>query len=198
MVRTCVTWDVLLVLLNPPQDLTSCRAGARPGHPISGLTHRTKTGSLHLAISALRSVLFVYAAAEEQVLQHHGVVMGLIMGREHECDPAVLRQRTQPIELVRMLPNLRLVAAPEFLPPRGIMSEPLAQSVAGRDVFHPFIDGGIGLFHSSRPQPVDQDSSAVIGRGRFIGSLELDVVRCNLLAHPRSFGMPSRRGGRAA
>src|SRR6516162_5387584 len=36
MVRTCVTWDVLLVLLNPPQDLTSCRAGARPGHPISG------------------------------------------------------------------------------------------------------------------------------------------------------------------
>src|SRR6516162_1617507 len=39
MVRTCVTWDVLLVLLNPPQDLTSCRAGARPGHPISGQTH---------------------------------------------------------------------------------------------------------------------------------------------------------------
>src|SRR6516164_9294112 len=36
MVRTCVTWDVLLVLLNPLQDLTSCRAGARPGHPISG------------------------------------------------------------------------------------------------------------------------------------------------------------------
>ena len=31
-----MTWDVLLVLLKPPQDLTSCRAGARPGHPISG------------------------------------------------------------------------------------------------------------------------------------------------------------------
>src|SRR6516165_7294931 len=42
MVRTCVTWDVLLVLLNPPQDLTSCRAGARPGHPISGQVHRSK------------------------------------------------------------------------------------------------------------------------------------------------------------
>src|SRR5262245_21710097 len=36
MVRICVTWDVLLVLLNPPQDSTSCRAGARPGHPITG------------------------------------------------------------------------------------------------------------------------------------------------------------------
>jgi hypothetical protein len=40
-------------------------------------------------------------AAEEQILQHHGVVMGLIMGREHERDPAVLRQRAQPIEFVR-------------------------------------------------------------------------------------------------
>src|SRR5262245_38975837 len=37
MVRICVTWDVLLVLLNPPQDSTSCRAEARPGHPITGL-----------------------------------------------------------------------------------------------------------------------------------------------------------------
>src|SRR5262245_42440334 len=27
MVRICVTWDVLLVLLNPPQDFTSRRAG---------------------------------------------------------------------------------------------------------------------------------------------------------------------------
>jgi hypothetical protein len=36
MVWICVTWDGLLVLLNPPQDSTSCRAGARPGHPISG------------------------------------------------------------------------------------------------------------------------------------------------------------------
>ena len=58
-------------------------------------------------------MLSVYAATEEQVLQHHGVIMGLIMGREHECDPAALRQRTEPIEFVRMLPNLRLVAAPE-------------------------------------------------------------------------------------
>src|SRR5215472_4634971 len=68
-----------------------------------------------------------------------------------KCDPAVLRQRAKPIEFVRMLPNLRLVAAPEFLPTRGIMPEPLAQSGAGRDVLHPFINGGIGLFHSARP-----------------------------------------------
>src|SRR6516162_6083913 len=55
MVRTCVTWDVLLVLLNPPQDLTSCRAGARPGHPISrhyAAQHKTAPrGQLYLRFS---------------------------------------------------------------------------------------------------------------------------------------------------
>jgi hypothetical protein len=40
MVRICVTWDVLLVLLNPPQDFTFCRAGARPGHPITASLER--------------------------------------------------------------------------------------------------------------------------------------------------------------
>src|SRR6516225_11275628 len=55
MVRTCVTWDVLLVLLNPPQDLTSCRAGARPGHPISGLAHRSKPQSARLKAQGPRT-----------------------------------------------------------------------------------------------------------------------------------------------
>jgi len=40
-----VTWDVLLVLLNPPQDFASCRAGARPGHPINGHSDKSNPGS---------------------------------------------------------------------------------------------------------------------------------------------------------
>src|SRR5262245_46609017 len=48
----CVTWDVLLVLLNPPQDFTSCRAGARPGHPISGLMQCSKKHRYSIISSA--------------------------------------------------------------------------------------------------------------------------------------------------
>src|SRR5215831_3707391 len=59
MVRIFVTWDVLLVLLNPPQDFMSCRVGARPGHPISGLMHRsiqpTGSGLYSSSSSALAS-----------------------------------------------------------------------------------------------------------------------------------------------
>src|SRR5262249_34978217 len=38
--------DVLLVLLNPPQDFTSCRAGARPGHPITRREQSQQIASL--------------------------------------------------------------------------------------------------------------------------------------------------------
>src|SRR6516162_4128768 len=57
MVRTCVTWDVLLVLLNPPQDLTSCRAGARPGHPISGCEQSQQSNPYSITSSASESRL---------------------------------------------------------------------------------------------------------------------------------------------
>jgi hypothetical protein len=42
--------DVLLVLLNPSQDFTSRRAGARPGHPISRLNPLYSIISLALAL----------------------------------------------------------------------------------------------------------------------------------------------------
>src|SRR5262252_8760465 len=87
-----------------------------------------------------------------------------------------------------MLPDLRLVAAPEFVPAFRIMGEPLPQFGAGRDLFHPFIDSRIRLLYSARPKPVDQDSGAVIGGGRLIGSLEPDVVGSDLLAHRHCSG----------
>jgi len=37
-----VIWDVLLVLLIPGKTLRLTGVGARPGHPIIGLMHRTK------------------------------------------------------------------------------------------------------------------------------------------------------------
>jgi hypothetical protein len=58
---------------------------------------------------------------------------------------------TVSLELVRVLPDLALVTAPEFLPATRIMAEPLAQTGAGRNFLHPFIDRRIGFFHPTRP-----------------------------------------------
>jgi hypothetical protein len=43
--RICVTWDVLLVLLNPPARPYVLQGGSTAGHPISVLTHRSKRGA---------------------------------------------------------------------------------------------------------------------------------------------------------
>jgi hypothetical protein len=80
---------------------------------------------------------FTLGPANKEVLQHHGIVVCLVMGREHERDPAVLRKHAQPVELVRALPDLALVTAAEFLPATRIMAEPLAQTGAGRNFLHP-------------------------------------------------------------
>src|SRR6516162_2642298 len=55
------------------------------------------------------------------------------------------------LEFVRMMPDLRLVASSEFLPAFRIMAEPLSQFGTWRNLFHPFIDRGIGLLHSTGP-----------------------------------------------
>jgi hypothetical protein len=50
-----------------------------------------------------------------------------------------------------MMPDLRLVASPEFLPAFSIMAKPLSQFGTWRNLFHPFIDRGIALLHSTGP-----------------------------------------------
>src|SRR5262249_8098757 len=94
---------------------------------------------------------------------------------EDEGDPAALRKGAQPLQLSRALPKLRAIATLELRPSAAIMAEPFPQCSRGSDVPDPFIDRGIGLFHPTRPQTIDQDSVAIIGRGRFIGALELDA-----------------------
>jgi hypothetical protein len=77
--------------------------------------------------------------------------MRLVMRGKHQRDPTALRKRTKPIEFVRMMPDLRLVASPEFLPAFRIMAKPLSQFGTWRNLFHPFIDRGIALLHSTGP-----------------------------------------------
>jgi hypothetical protein len=126
-----------------------------------------------------------FTRAREQLLEHHSIIVRLVARGEDQSDPAMPGKFAQPIQFVRMPPDLRLVTASKFLPAFRIMAEPFSQFGAGRDLFHPFIDGRIRLLYSARPKPVDQDSRAVIGRGRLIGSLEPDAIGGDPLAHRR-------------
>ncbi len=63
--------------------------------------------------------------------------------------------------------------APSELEPRaGIMIEPTPQVRRGRHFFHPFVDRESLLAHSSGPQAVDENASAIRCGRRLIGALQ--------------------------
>src|SRR5215203_1720402 len=97
--------------------------------------------------------------------------MNLVMGREHERYRTLARALTKPTEMFRVLPQFSCIAAPEFLPAGGIVSEPLVQFGARRDILEPLIDRRGLLCQAAGPKPIDQYSYAVIASGRLICSL---------------------------
>jgi hypothetical protein len=78
---------------------------------------------------------------------------------------------SEPAEMFRVPTKFASIAAPEFLPASGIVTEPLSQFSAGRDILQPFIDRSGFLRHASRPKTIDQYSRAVILSGRLICAL---------------------------
>src|SRR5262245_3075244 len=84
MMRICVTWDLLLVLLNPPQDFTSCRAGARPGHPISGCEQSQQRSALldHLVGEQLYRVRHLDAECPSRLQVDDELELGRLQDRQ--------------------------------------------------------------------------------------------------------------------
>ena len=81
-------------------------------------------------------------------------------------------------------PELLEVSASERLEAFWIVTEPAAQVRAGGDVTLPRIEHGMVLGDSARPQPVDEDPSAVAGCRACMDPAQLDSVGCG---HGRRF-----------
>lgn len=71
----------------------------------------------------------------------------------------------------RAVAQLAAVAHGEFAKARGVVSEPLSQLGAGRDVLEPGIEPQVGLAHAARPEPLDQHPFAVAGGGGLVRAL---------------------------
>ena len=63
------------------------------------------------------------------------------------------------------------------------MGEPLAQLGAQRQFLEPVIDGGIRLSDAARPETVDQDAHAVLGRRFLVGAFHMEVLFEDSLVH---------------
>src|SRR5207302_5300912 len=89
----------------------------------------------------------------------------------------------QPFFLLQLSAVFLLKLRPFF----GIVREPVAHTVAWRNLLHPHVDLG-GLFlHPPRPQAIHQNSPAVLFRCTVVDSLDPD----HLLLHSRIFSTSS-------
>src|SRR6185437_17161759 len=102
------------------------------------------------------------------------LIVRLIVRRVDESQRTLLREAAQLTEQLALLRELRPVTAAKLLPALRIMREPFAQLVAGSDFLHPLRDGGVGLLHAARPQPIDEDPLPIPGRRRLVGALDPD------------------------
>src|SRR4051794_14194213 len=72
------------------------------------------------------------------------------------------------------------VALLEFAPPCGSMSEPLTQFGAGRNFLDPQIDGRLCFRQAAWPEPLDEDSHAVLVGSFFVCTLQVDHARISV------------------
>ena len=84
----------------------------------------------------------------------------------------------QERHLLGIMFQLCLVAGFEFGPSCRVVSEPLSQIVGGCDLFEPQVDAGLFFGEAARPEPVDENASAVVFRGVVVDSFDSDGQGC--------------------
>jgi hypothetical protein len=86
-------------------------------------------------------------------------------------------------EQLALLMQLLAIAPAKLHPASWVVPKPFAKLSAGRDIFHPFIQGGISLGHAARPQPVNQDACTIPSFNGFIGSFQPNIGCRDVLGH---------------
>ena len=106
--------------------------------------------------------------------QNHRLVVLLIPRAVHQSDGVFLALLLQQFEGVFPLAKFLPVTGPKLLPFRRIVTEPLAQLRARRHVLSTTVSRPCASLVKPRPQPIDQNSQAVLSGRLFVNSLQLD------------------------
>lgn len=107
-------------------------------------------------------------------LQSYGIVVLEVAGAVNQSDVSYRRCREQRLPFLFLFIKLLKILAPEFIPLRGIVMEPLSQGATWRYVLRPLVQASEGLLHPARPQSFHQDAIAITWRCRLVDSLELN------------------------
>ena len=108
----------------------------------------------------------------QKFLQHNCLVVLLIARTIDERHCSLFCFALQRVELSGVMPELGSVACAKGSPLFRIVPKPLPQLRAGSDFFQPKIDLGLFLRQTARPEPVHQNTDAIILMRCFIHPLE--------------------------
>jgi hypothetical protein len=106
------------------------------------------------------------------LLEGDCIVMLAIMGAVDQRHSSFARCRQKRLPDLLVFIEFPKVSSLELLPSRRIMMEPPPKCSARSDFFCPLLQEKRTLFHSSRPQPFDENTNTVFRRGWFINALE--------------------------
>ena len=103
------------------------------------------------------------------------VVVGVVCAVEqrHSATPSGLKDRL-PTAGFRV--ELVSVSTPKLLPALLPMVKPFPELRTGCDILHPRVGRNGSLCHTSRPEALDKDSSAVAARWTVVGALDAKHV----------------------
>lgn len=119
----------------------------------------------------------------EEIAEDDGVVVAGVVRAEQEGELAFFCGGKKRFPGFGMLAQSRAVAFLEFLPFRGIVVEPFAKLVGGRDFFRPTGQLQRLFFDAARPKAVNEDTPAIGLGGGFVSSFGLDHDYNFILPH---------------
>src|SRR5215467_2297651 len=122
----------------------------------------------------------------QQVPQHHSVVTLFIARGVDQRDWPFVNSVAYLFQQLGVLAELGAIAAPEFRPTLGAVSEPLPQRRTRGNLFEPMIDCRARFLDAARPEPVDQDTGSITRLGGLIGTFQFDFGEGHFPGHLRT------------
>ena len=119
---------------------------------------------------------FDLRSAQEDVPQHDGVGVSLVLRRIEKGDQSLPRLVSQFAESIGMPRELGPIAAAKFCPTFRVVTEPRPERAAWRDLAIPYVNFCLSLRDPAWPEPIDKDSGPVIPGGGLIDPLDSNVL----------------------
>lgn len=111
----------------------------------------------------------------QQVLEGDRIVVVDVGRSEQQCHGSAVGEARQHIDIRLPGRQLSAVSPLKFVPPHRVVMKPPPQLRARRDLLQPYVDPGLLLPKSARPEAIDQNPYTILRLRRRIGALDRNI-----------------------